>query len=290
MSNPKKRAGTPIASFDSLQKLIRCQPQSDEVSDLFLEITQTTLNYLQNLSTKNLLTTIRNKKYFSFMDKNRISRAVNQDLFGDTDLIVKFIQAIQNSTLNLTLTSEEITNACYTVVMSFACIVDLTNPGDKQTPGTYFQYLVIHLLSRQHHVNPSERVRIKIGEDTISLTMDLILETEDKNKRYHIAVKNSTRERASEVWAHQRILDEAFGKSVYIGILIGLAETKLDHKTFSVIEICVPDQWRTYQQYLAQLSRIYYLDPPAAYLKLNQKSPFITVKSFGDYFFEDLAF
>lgn len=72
-----------------------------------------------------------------------------------------------------------------------------------------------------------------------------------------------------------------------MGIFVGLAETKLDHTTRKVTEICVPDQWRAYQAYIATISRIYYLDPPNAYLQLNTKQPPIRVKPFGDYFFDD---
>ncbi len=290
MPIPKKRAGTPIANFDTLQHLIRLAPQSDEVGILFLEIGQTCLSYLQQFPLQELTTHIQDKQYFAFVSEKRFSRAVNQISFYDIELVKSLIQALQDKKLTQVMPSASITRACYTLAMSFACVVDLINPGDKQTPGTYFQYLVTHLLSQHYQVNPSERIRVKMGEDTISLTMDLIFETQKDNARYHVAVKNSTRERASEVWAHQRILDESFGKSVYKGILIGLAETKLDHKALSVIEICVPDQWRIYQQYIAQLSRIYYLDPPAVYMELNNKPPFIVVKSFGDFFYEDSIF
>jgi hypothetical protein len=76
----------------------------------------------------------------------------------------------------------------------------------------------------------------------------------------------------------------------YIGMFIGLAETKLDHRTLEVVEICVPDQWRAYQEYISKISRIYYLDPPATYLKLGDQPPYIVVKPFGDFFFDALFF
>ena len=36
-----------------------------------------------------------------------------------------------------------------------------------------------------------------------------------------------------------------------------LAETKLGQKSHEVIEICLPDQWRVYQMFIAQLWRVY---------------------------------
>jgi hypothetical protein len=38
--------------------------------------------------------------------------------------------------------------------------------------------------------------------------------------------------------------------------------------------------------HIAQLKRVYYLDVPATYVKLNDVFPPITVKSFGHFFFE----
>jgi len=116
--------------------------------------------------------------------------------------------------------------------------------------------------------------------------MDLILSVDDDKTKYHIAVKNSTRERASEIWAHQRILDKAFGDNTYTGLFIGLCETKLDHKINEVTEICVPDQWRAYQQFLSTLHTIYYVDVPRAYKNLNQKPPYIVVKQIGDFYYD----
>ena len=60
----------------------------------------------------------------------------------------------------------------------------------------------------------------------------------------------------------------------------------MDRVKTEVIEICLPAQWRIYQMHIAQLKRIYYLDVPATYEKLNEVFPPIAVKSFGHFFFE----
>lgn len=121
-------------------------------------------------------------------------------------------------------------------------------------------YSLHHYLTRHLKSAPSSRVKVDIGDDKVSLTMDLILDIDNNKTKYHVAVKNSTRERASEIWAHQRILDKAFGDNTYTGLFIGLSETKLDHKSNEVTEICVPEQWRAYQQFISSLRAIYYVD------------------------------
>jgi hypothetical protein len=281
----QKRTGA-VAGFDHIQKEIKKDARADSMTELFRSFGKANLAYLNQLERKPLTTSIPNKNYFSFVNAKTKSRAVNQGSFQDGKLIDKFLNAVRSKQTVQKLSSEEITCACYTLAVSLACTVDLENPGDKQTPGTYFQYLATHLLTREFNCAPSERVRVKIGKDEVPLTMDLVLDLGAGRPKYHVAIKNSSRERASEVWTHQRILDKAFRTRKYTGIFVGLAESKLDHRTNVVTEICVPDQWRAYQQFVSRISAIYYLDPPAAYLNLNDKEPPMIVKPFGDFFFD----
>ena len=60
------------------------------------------------------------------------------------------------------------------------------------------------------------------------------------------------------------------------------AETKRDSKSGEVIEICVPRQLQMLQSRVAEISSIYYLDPPEVYLALATDFPRIEVKSFGE--------
>ncbi|MNI98988.1 hypothetical protein D3C73_1579530 [compost metagenome] len=69
-------------------------------------------------------------------------------------------------------------------------------------------------------------------------------------------------------------------------MLACLSETKTDAKKRDVVEICLPDQWRVYQMFIAQMYRIYYLDIPAKYAVLNKIFPPIIVKPFGEMFYE----
>jgi hypothetical protein len=99
-------------------------------------------------------------------------------------------------------------------------------------------------------------------------------------------VKTSTRERVIQVWAHQRVLDGVFGTARFLGTPVILTETKTDAIKKSVMEICLPEQWRIYQMHIAQLKRIYYLHMPVAYEKLNRVFPPLHVKQFGEFFSE----
>ena len=78
------------------------------------------------------------------------------------------------------------------------------------------------------------------------------------------------------------VLDRIFGTAVFRGVLVVAAETKRDSKTGEVIEICVPRQLQMFQARVAEISRIYYLDPPQVYLDLATAFPRLEVKPFGE--------
>ena len=91
-----------------------------------------------------------------------------------------------------------------------------------------------------------------------------------------------------QVWAHQRVIDGVYGVGRFKGILVVLTETKLDTRTLQVVEICLPNQWQVYQMFIAQLTRVYYLDLPDRYANLGEGYPRIAVKELG-MFFEEKA-
>ena len=83
-----------------------------------------------------------------------------------------------------------------------------------------------------------------------------------------------------------RNIDGVYGTGRFLGLLTCLSETKLDHTTLEVVEICLPSQWKIYQLFISQLKRIYYLDPPDKYMVLNSNFPKIPVEPFGKFFKE----
>jgi hypothetical protein len=122
------------------------------------------------------------------------------------------------------------------------------------------------------------------------MTMDFLIDLGERHRKVHLPVKMSTRERVVQAWAHQRLLDAAYGLGTYRGIMILFSETKLDSRSYEVVEICVPDQWLAYQSLLARMDRIYYFDLPQRYCTLSSQFPnLIVIKQFCEFFTEKEA-
>ena len=117
------------------------------------------------------------------------------------------------------------------------------------------------------------------------MTMDFLIDMGKDVPKIHLPVKMSTRERVVQAWAHQRLLNAAYGNGSYRGIMVLFAETKLDSRSLEVVEICVPDQWLAYQSLLAQMESIYYFDVPVRYRELTTQYPdVIAIKPFQEFF------
>lgn len=141
-------------------------------------------------------------------------------------------------------------------------------------------------MARRFGVLPRQRLEVLNLDMRSSLPTDYIFDLGTDQPKFHVPVKISTRERVVQVWAHQRVLDGIYGTGRFMGLLVCLAETKTSASKDEVIEITLPDQWRVYQMFIAQLKRIYYLDLPQRYADLNLVYPRIRVKQFGDFFLE----
>ena len=213
-------------------------------------------------------------------------RAVNRSLYStDPTIVCALFDGIRSNNIT-TQTAEEITKACYTAAIAFCCSIDMLKDNDQKTPGTFFEYFMGHLFAVQFGMVPRNRVEVLNLDMCASLPTDFIFDLGDNRPKFHVPVKTSTRERVVQVWAHQRVLDGVYGTGRFLGLLSCLSETKLDHRTKVVTEICLPEQWRIYQLFISQLKRIYYLDMPGKYEELNVFFPRIHVKTFGEFFFE----
>jgi hypothetical protein len=167
--------------------------------------------------------------------------------------------------------------------MSYSCVWDLKLDDKLISPGNYFQKFVSHLFARQFNNNPQSDP--KIAKEA-NLPADCVFDLGVDKYHIHLPVKLSTRERAIQVWAHQRILDGVNGYGRYRGILVIMNETNFKAATSAVTEVCIPDQWKLYQMFIAQLYRVYYFDLPEKYSELSKMYPFIQVKSITDFFKE----
>ena len=151
----------------------------------------------------------------------------------------------------------------YTCLMSIAVAVDLPSPGSRKTPGTLFEMLMGSLLA---DVKGLPRFNeIEIPENPERVTTDVFLKGREDQANLVVVTKTTTRERIVQVWAHQRILDNIFGRGNYHSILIAASELHRDDQQTSVQENCVSGQVMLYQKHLAQLYGVYYLDLPAVY-------------------------
>jgi hypothetical protein len=240
---------------------------------------------------------VHGKTYFAFVRGTKISRAVNRALYSEPSVNKwkKLTNALdRNDVADAGMTAPEITKLIYSVAISFCCAIDLLRRGDQQRPGTFFGYLISHLVATRFGVNPQRELPIVNLEAESHLPTDFTFDVPvgpRRRRKFHLPLKMSTRERAIQVFAHQAMLDNAHGRRIFAAIPVILGETKTDQKKGEVIEICLPRQWQLYQRHLAHLARVYYLDVPEAYRQLNEGQPAIVVKEFGEFFFEadDLA-
>jgi len=244
------------------------------------------MEFLAKAQREPLRSLIPNKEYFAFRMGTKLSRPVNAALFvkrtGEWD---KLDNALQRKSLSK-LNPDQVTRIIYSVAMAFCCFIDLTKDRDQKTPGTFFEYLIGHLFASHLGVNPITRIQVLNLDMETWLPTDFIFDLGKDRPKFHLPIKLSTRERIIQVFAHQRVIDGVFGTERFLGTPVILAETKRSVARRDVTEICVPDQCRVYQLHMAQLKRLYYLDVPATYEKLNHVFPPIVVKSFGHFFFE----
>ncbi|ETT53065.1 hypothetical protein C162_07419 [Paenibacillus sp. FSL R7-269] len=277
---------TAIALYKRIGILAKVNAQNPEITDRFIELHQVCRNILSSVNRVPLLSLIPEKRYFVFQNEKKNSRAINLDLFlEDISAVENTIKHLINNELGST-SPEEITKALYTMAISFCAVIDLGKSGDQKTPGTFFEYFASHWFAQTLLVQPQKSIRVLNLDRDASLPTDYIFDLGDNRPKIHLPVKTSTRERVIQVWAHQRVLDGVYGTGRFLGMLVCLSETKTDQKKLEVTDICLPEQWRAYQLFIAQLYRVYYLDAPSKYLALNNVFPPINVKTLGEFFYE----
>lgn len=277
-----------LKKYKELQKIVGKGVYGEPRTELFTEIFKECDKFLSTLDREDLISKVPGKEYFAFKMGGKSSRAVNNALFcSGMEGWDKLKECMSKNSLT-PISRKDLEITLYSLAMSFCAAVDIVKERDQQTPGTFFNYFVAYLLHWRLDVVPTTSIKIMSveGEADVNLQTDLIYNLGLKKQKFHVPVKTSSRERAIMLWAHQKLLDGAYGIERYMGTPVLLAETKLDKKNREVVEICLPDQWKVYQLYIARLKRIYYLDLPTPYLRLQGEFPPIMVKSFVDFFSE----
>jgi hypothetical protein len=259
--------------------------KSDDTSERLANLVVACRSYLQGLDRVELESKVPGKTYFMFSDSERgkKSRSVNHALYMD-DLDRGTIDRVMQCDVS-GMSSEDITKTVYTCAISYCCSADILKSSDQKTPGTYFEFLIGHLVARALGVNPEKQITVPTLDESVTLPTDFVFNLGEGKNRVHLPIKTSTRERVVQVWAHQRVLDGMHGVARFKGVLVAMAETN-KQKDKSVVEVCLPNKWMAYQMYIAQMFRVYYLDLPEKYTLLKDRYPFIQVKPFGDFFSE----
>lgn len=278
--------GDPLTSYAKLQKVFAKDVRGAESRALLTECIKASLESVRSRERVNLDSMVPGKEYFAFEGEKKISRAVNAALYSDkAEDWDTFCEKLDSGSIK-TLPPKTITKTIYSAAISFCCHVDLHKEGDQKTPGTFFEYIIGHLFASRLGVNPTNRLPVLNLDMETTLPTDFVFNLGKDKPKFHLPIKISTRERVIQVWAHQRVLDGVYGTGRFIGTPVILTETKTDQRNRQVTEICLPDQWRIFQLHIAQLKRIYYLDVPASYDKLNKVFPPLNVKPFGQFFAE----
>ena len=240
----------------------------------------------------------------------QFSRALNSELFIASpeefrDAWGEFQEATVRSSGSLRLAGIDpvtVDRVAYSAVVGYAAAVDLFNPGDRGGPGTYFEMLVGPVVSLLTGRTEEGAVSIYVEEtdETERIPTDLSFAGGDDEPVLVVPTKISTRERISQAYVHQRILDavHANGGKLYRSALAIANENNTmfppkhpkPERTITsgwTQETLVPGTIVLYHKYVAELSGLYYLDPPNRYL-LEPPRAFPNVAPFSRLLVDDL--
>lgn len=234
---------------------------------------------------------IGTKEYGIFKTDSQLSRPILRDLFSFRnddiqELSEEILRSIDSSKHMINSSPETVNRFLYKIIGSFSCCYDLWKNSSRKTPGTFFEILIGSILERMLPEH-SRSKHIAVPNEDYKIATDIVFEDSTKQKGLVFPVKITTRERIIQPFVHQRICDAVFGNGRYSSFLLCMSELKRT-KEEGVAEICVPGPVKMCQKYLAQLSGIYYLDPPLRYLA-DGMSESITISSIGQLLTNDLS-
>jgi hypothetical protein len=273
------------AKYTNVKELCSADCKSTQAGDAILKLVIVSLRFLINKCKPiDLISRVQGKRYFTFKKGKVVARPVNKRFFvGNCDNITK----LWKRWLDNSISPDDFAKLSYTASLAPCLAMEIFDRQNKKGPATYFECYIGHLFAKSLGVNPTKRVRLPVHGRDVLMTMDFLFDTGKKLRKVHLPVKMSTRERVVQAWAHQRLLDAAYGDGTYRGIMVLFSETKLDSRSHEVVEICVPDQWLAYQSLLAHMDRIYYFDIPERYQTLTTQFPnVIVIKQFWEFFTE----
>ena len=276
-----------IRAYESVKKSCHLCWISDATSAAIIDIATQSLKFLlDDCKAIHLQSLIPKKDYFSFSRDDIVSRPANSRLFlSDPSAMYEYWRLWMEGTLDKTTLSQLL----YTVALAPCLAMELFNRNNKKGPATYFECFIGHIFAKTLGISPIRSTTLAVAGMQVRMTMDFLFKTSKNCPNIHLPVKMSTRERVVQAWAHQRLLDASYGCGSYLGLMVLFSETKLDSRSHEVVEICVPDQWVTYQALLAKMDGIYYFDLPTRYRQLTKEFPsLIHIRPFH-HFFNEIA-
>lgn len=276
-------------AYESAKARAKVDLISDATSAAILDLAVLSVRFLSNgCSAVQLKSLVPGKQYISFAARDNeavISRPANTSLITMDEKIIT--EGFQNWRSDAAPDRNHLERMAYTLALAPCLAFEVFDRQNKKAPATYFEVVIGHLFAKAFKANPVQKATLEVMGKKMRMTMDYLFPPQGHRAGIHLPVKMSTRERVVQAWAHQRLLDAAYGAGAYRGIMVLFSETKLSLKTHEVVEICVPDQWIIYQSLLAKMERIYYFDMPDRYGELTKKYPeLIKIQRFGDFFAE----
>jgi hypothetical protein len=261
---------------DKLRTLLNaCKKQYDQGGSPFSDtgkVALHALNKLKKSATARHQAMCGQKSYSVFSANSTLSRPFLPSLFiADPDDFNKQWEELELALkpVDRCIGAEvaKINAPLYTALTAFCVCYDLWKPSSRKTPGTFLEVLLGAVMGRLLP-NFQRAKTIPIPNSSESVSTDLVFTSPDGKRGLVIPAKITTRERIVQPFAHQRILDSVFGVGRYHSVLLCVSEMQRDEDA-NVNEICVPGPIRLYQSHLAQMSGIYYIDPPARYLQTD---------------------
>ena len=273
------------AEYAKVKNLCRSDCKSPATGSAIFEFVSVSLDYLlTQCQPIELVSKVPGKQYFTYGKGDVIARPANKSLFL-TDLFE--VATLWNHWLEDEISPQAFARLSYTAALAPCLAMEIFDRQNKKGPATFFECFIGHLFAKAVDSNPTKRVRLPIRGHNVLMTMDFLFDVPATSQKIHLPIKMSTRERVVQAWAHQRLLDAAYGDEVFRGIMVLFSETKMNSRSLEVVEICVPDQWLIYQSLLAKMDRVYYFDLPKRYEHLSLENPdVISIKHFNQFFTE----
>ncbi len=267
-------------AYNDLRVAVRKGVWTSQVRDAVAATVHVSMDFLDSFDQVPEPSRVPNKSYAAFRrNADTTSRVFNTALY-DADLCRQVLDSLLATGLG-GRSPREIMKTLYTAAMSFCCANDIeSNNKARGRSGKYFEYLVGNIVATALGVRGTAQIEALNPELARGLNPDHLFNLGKGKALIHLAVKTSTRERIVQPWAHQRILDGAYGTDRIKGVMVFLTET--NRLKAGIQETCTPERLRQYQMFVARIHAMYYFDPPQPYLELANTYPFVPVRPISD--------